>query len=113
MAVNREIITAMPYTPIHSPNATALCIAMAQSMADAVQHAADIKNDNDAMKAHECDMCNTRHIDGNLCDANSCEHDYDSDKADDGWMVCIYCHHETEWDDDGHVEYDYQNENWE
>ena len=50
---------------------------------------------------HLCDMCNTIHVDGDLCDPTTCEHDYDSDKADDGWMVCIYCHDEQPDDYDG------------
>jgi len=51
---------------------------------------------------HDCDMCNTRHIDGeHACDPTTCEHDYDWQKGDDGWMVCIYCGDEQPDDYDG------------
>lgn len=74
----------------------------------ALQQLSDLKRDDPMAynrlileTPHDCDMCNTRHIDGDLCDPTTCEHDYDSDKADDGWMVCIYCHDEQPDDYDG------------
>ena len=59
-----------------------------------------------------CDLCHTHHIDGEPCNPKTCEHDYDHSEGDYGWMVCIYCADETGDDRDGHVEYDYQDEEW-
>jgi len=98
---NRRILSEIPHVYIHAPNATALAKEMAYQMSDAVRTANEKKKDDDAMKAHECDMCNTRHIDGDLCDPTTCEHDYDSPKWADGWMVCIYCGDEQPDDYDG------------
>lgn len=57
-----------------------------------------------------CDLCHTHHIDGEPCDSKTCEHDYDHNEGDYGYMVCTYCGDETGDDRDGHVEYDYQEE---
>lgn len=77
----------------------------------ALQQLSDLKRDDPMAynrlileTPHDCDMCNTRHIDGEPCDPTTCEHDYDSSDGDDGWMVCIYCGDEQpddndEWDD--------------
>ncbi len=72
-----------------------------RTMMDAKEMMSDVKLIVELSKQHDCGMCNTRHVDGEPCDADSCEHDYDSSKGDDGWMVCIYCHDEQPDDYDG------------
>lgn len=72
----------------------------------ALQQLSDLKRDDPKAYAlytnqHLCDMCNTIHVDGEPCDPTTCEHDYDSCKGDDGWMVCIYCDDEQPDDYDG------------
>jgi len=55
----------------------------------------------------ECDQCMTHHIDGELCNQSSCDHDYDILESIDGWVSCQWCGFERGLDaDDFHVEYD-------
>ena len=58
-------------------------------------------------KDDECDQCMTHHIDGELCNQSSCDHDYDILESIDGWVSCQWCGFERGLDaDDFHVEYD-------
>jgi len=57
-------------------------------------------------QTHDCPICKTEHVDGEPCDPATCEH-HDYEYTENGWMECIYCGHETESDDDGDDQYEY------
>lgn len=95
---NHRILSEIPHVHIHHPNATALAKEMGYQLSDAVRTAIEKKKDDDAMKADACPEC----------DEPMNDEPHDCHCTDE--PVCASCFSCS--CDDGHVEYDYQDEDW-